>query len=88
MRRAMDVDKNTVLYSVPEAASKLHLPPKWFYERTRKNAIPHRRLGKHVRFSESDLEAIIENAQGPAHPTTTGIAYNNGNGRDQKTPSE
>jgi excisionase family DNA binding protein len=82
----MEADKKPVLYSVPEAALKLHLPPKWFYERTRINAIPHRRFGKHVRFSESDLEAIIKNAEVP--PTLSGIVYNNGNGRKDKATTE
>jgi excisionase family DNA binding protein len=49
----------TVLYSVPEAAARLSVAPKWLYERTRKNAIPHHRLGKYVRFSEEDLAAIV-----------------------------
>jgi excisionase family DNA binding protein len=80
----MDANKKPVLYSIPEAALKLHLPPKWFYERTRKNAIPHRRFGKHIRFSESDLEAIIRNAEVPANSIITGIAYNIGNGAENK----
>ena len=84
----MEADKKPVLYSVPEAALKLHLPPKWFYERTRKNAIPHRRFGKHVRFSESDLEAIIRSAEVQVNPIITGIVYNSGNGTKDKASPE
>jgi excisionase family DNA binding protein len=47
------------LYSVPEAARRLNLPVTWLYERTRKNAIPCHRFGKYVRFTDSDLDAII-----------------------------
>src|SRR5579872_1133005 len=47
------------LYTVQEAAIKLNLPSSWLYERTRKNAVPCRRFGKYVRFSDADLDAII-----------------------------
>jgi hypothetical protein len=30
------------------------------YERTRRKAIPHRKLGKFVRFTEEDLRTIVE----------------------------
>ena len=49
------------LYKVQEAAAKLNLSPSWLYERTRTNAIPFRRLGKYIRFTDEDLEAIIAN---------------------------
>ena len=62
----------TVLYSVTEAAARLSVAPKWLYERTRKNAIPYRRLGKYVRFSEADLAAIISSAFTPASLTNSG----------------
>src|SRR5215813_10463703 len=55
-----------ILYSVSEAAAKLCVAPKWLYERTRKNAVPCRRLGKYVRFSDADLAAIVANAFVPA----------------------
>jgi excisionase family DNA binding protein len=44
---------------VQEAAAKLNLSPSWLYERTRKNAMPFRRFGKYIRFTDDDLEAII-----------------------------
>jgi hypothetical protein len=52
------------------------MAPKWLYERTRKNAIPYRRLGKYVRFSESDLEAIIKSAQVVVNTSITSIRCN------------
>jgi excisionase family DNA binding protein len=84
MLRAMEADNGpTVLYSVQEAAAKLRVAPKWLYERTRKNAIPYRRLGKYVRFSESDLEAIINGAKVPVNTSITGICCNiSGNGQN------
>jgi hypothetical protein len=55
-----------ILYSVSEAAAKLCVAPKWLYERTRKNGVPCRRLGKYVRFSDADLAAIVANAFVPS----------------------
>ena len=62
MRNGLPTETTPILYSVPEAAAKLRVATKWLYERTRKNAIPYRRLGKYVRFSESDLAAIVASA--------------------------
>ena len=51
-----------LFYTVEEAAERLGLRPSWLYERTRRKAIPHRRLGKYVRFTEEDLRAIVDAA--------------------------
>lgn len=56
---APDLAARSKLYTVQEAAAKLSLPVSWLYERTRKNAIPCRRFGKYVRFTDEDLAAII-----------------------------
>ena len=47
-----------ILFTVEEAAERLGVHKTWLYERTRKKAIPFRKLGKYVRFSEADLQAI------------------------------
>ena len=47
---------------VEEAAQRLGVTVGWIYERTRRKAIPHRKLGKFVRFTEDDLRAIVEAA--------------------------
>ena len=47
------------LFTIQEAADVLRIPISWLYERTRRNAIPCRRLGKYVRFTEEDLAKII-----------------------------
>jgi len=46
------------LYTISQVAEILHLPCTWIYERTRKSVIPHRKLGKYIRFTDSDLWAI------------------------------
>ena len=48
--------------TVEEAAQRLGVTAGWIYERTRRKAIPHRKLGKFVRFTEEDLRAIVEAA--------------------------
>ena len=47
------------LFTIQEATEILRIPISWLYERTRRNAIPCRRLGKYVRFTEGDLAKII-----------------------------
>ena len=51
-----------VFLTVEEAAERLGVKRSWIYERTRRNTIPHRKLGKFVRFTEQDLRAIAEAA--------------------------
>jgi excisionase family DNA binding protein len=46
--------------TVEEAAQRLGVTAGWIYERTRRKTIPHRKLGKFVRFTEDDLRAIID----------------------------
>ena len=48
--------------TVEEAAQRLGVTAGWIYERTRRKAIPHRKLGKFVRFTEEDLRTIVEAA--------------------------
>ncbi len=50
---------NGRFYTISQMAELLDLSTNWFYERTRKNAIPFHKLGKHIRFTESDLAAIL-----------------------------
>ncbi|WP_160050975.1 helix-turn-helix domain-containing protein [Nocardiopsis sp. FR4] len=57
------------LLTIPEAARVLAVPESWLRERVRLRRIPHRRLGKHVRFSTADLEQIVERAAQQVAPT-------------------
>jgi excisionase family DNA binding protein len=47
---------------VEAAAQRLDVTVGWIYERTRRKLIPHRKLGKFVRFTEEDLQKISEAA--------------------------
>ena len=51
-----------IILTVEEAAQRLGVTAGWIYERTRRKAIPHRKLEKFVRFTEEDLRAIVEAA--------------------------
>ena len=67
-------EANGRLYTVSQAAAILHLAEAWIYERTRKKAIPHRKLGKHIRFTDSDLSAIVQMGfRGPNEETGAGF---------------
>jgi len=50
------------LFTIKEAAEALRIPISWLYERTRRDAIPCRRIGKYVRFTEDDLKEIISSS--------------------------
>ena len=51
-----------IFLTVEEAAQRLGVTVGWINERTRRKAIPHRKLGKFVRFTEEDLRTIVEAA--------------------------
>jgi len=51
-----------IFLTVDEAAERLGVTRGWIYERTRRKAIPHRKLGKFVRFTEQDLQTIADAA--------------------------
>jgi excisionase family DNA binding protein len=43
------------LLTLEETAALLKVPKSWIYERTRKGAIPHLKLGKYLRFPLAEL---------------------------------
>ena len=51
-----------IFLTAEEAAQRLGVTVGWIYERTRRKAIPHRKLGKFVRFTEEVLRAMVEAA--------------------------
>jgi excisionase family DNA binding protein len=60
--QGMEARTTRMFMTVDEAAERLGVTRGWIYERTRRKAIPHRKLGKFVRFTEDDLQAISEAA--------------------------
>ena len=51
------------LLTVKEVAGFLRVPASWVYERTRRRGgerLPHVKVGKYLRFRQSDLTAYVE----------------------------
>ena len=41
-------------------ADEFGVPATWFRERARQNTLPHRRIGRYVRFRRADVRAALE----------------------------
>jgi excisionase family DNA binding protein len=54
------MDETETLLTPPEAAKLLRVPVSWIYERTRRDAIPLRRLGKYTRIPQGALLQWVE----------------------------
>jgi hypothetical protein len=50
-----DVD----LLSADQAALRFSLPKSWLLEKARQSVIPHRRIGRYVRFSPGELSEYL-----------------------------
>jgi hypothetical protein len=51
-----------LLYTAEQAAVLLQVRPSWLRRRAAARAVPCRFLGKHLRFSRTDLETIAANS--------------------------
>jgi excisionase family DNA binding protein len=61
------------LLTAAEVAELLRMTPAWVYEETRRNLIPHMRLGRYFRYRRSTIEAWttdIEIGPAPKNPKT------------------
>jgi excisionase family DNA binding protein len=59
----MEVFMTQNLIGIKEMASKLDVPVSWLYSRTRTNDIPPYKVGKYVRFVESEVWQWLKNMQ-------------------------
>ena len=62
------------LFTIPEAAALLRVPESWLRKKVTAHAVPHSRLGKHVRFTPEHLRAIAlagEVTPVPAQPVSS-----------------
>jgi excisionase family DNA binding protein len=60
------VEPIDALMKAQEVAALLRVAPGWIYAATRRNAIPHVRLGRYARYRRSAIEAwMAEIEQGP-----------------------
>ena len=60
-----------VLYTPAEAAERTSLPESWLRKAATERRIPFRKVGKHLRFSQADLDALVE--QSAVAPAVTPI---------------
>ena len=54
------MEKIDVYLTVEETAHLLKVPKSWLYRRTSKRQIPHRKVGRHIRFSRRELHCWLE----------------------------
>ncbi len=60
------------LYTIDEAAEALNVPRSWLRDKVTADAVPHTRLGRHVRFTEAHLAQIVAAGERrPAAPIPT-----------------
>lgn len=56
-----------VLLTIEEMAARLKVPPSWLYSRTRETgpgSIPRTKIGKYLRFNETEVMAWIKETYG------------------------
>lgn len=59
-----------LLYTPEQAAQLLGVKASWLRRKAAARAVPCTLVGKHLRFSRSDLEAIVSAGERPARPRT------------------
>ena len=67
-------DDSQVLWTVRQAAAYLQVPASWVYQRTRKNAIPLRRLGRHCRIPRQELMEWVDQQTSLESPSNSSKA--------------
>lgn len=63
-----DLAMGVLLYTPAQAARVLGVRESWLRRRAARRQVPCSFLGKHLRFSRSDLEAIVDGAKVEARP--------------------
>ena len=59
------------LYTIMEAAEALNVPRTWLRDKVTAGAVPHTRLGRHVRFTEAHLAQIVHAGERQASIATS-----------------
>jgi excisionase family DNA binding protein len=59
----MEVFMTQNFIGIKEMASRLDVPVSWLYSRTRTKEIPHYKIGKYVRFDETEVMDWIRKSQ-------------------------
>jgi excisionase family DNA binding protein len=60
-------EQDEPLLTAVEVASVLRVTPDWVYAQSRRNGLPHVRLGRYVRFRRSAIEQWLDEVQRGPH---------------------
>ena len=63
--REAEVSLSEPLLTAEDAAALLRVRTSWVYEATRTGRLPHLKVGRHLRFLRSDLEAWLREQREP-----------------------
>ncbi len=55
---------SSTLLTVQELAKVLCVPSSWIYDRTRRNVIPHIKVGRYARFNPNEVLSWLESQKG------------------------
>lgn len=50
-------------WDIEEAAERINIPASWLRDKVTAEAVPHTRVGKHVRFTEAHLLQILADGE-------------------------
>jgi excisionase family DNA binding protein len=56
-------DNEDKLLTADEVASLMQVTPAWVYAECRRNALPHLRLGRYVRFRRSAIDRWLDGSE-------------------------
>jgi excisionase family DNA binding protein len=62
---AMESPPARLLHTPEQAAVLLQVPASWLRKKAAAHLVPHTRIGRHLRFSDADLTAIIHHGARP-----------------------
>ena len=76
-------DDTDRIYTEAEAAERLNLPQTWIATERRAGRIPHQKFGRHIRYTDEHIAAILKRhevqaASDPAGLTPRSRAYHEG----------
>ena len=70
MNTSSDDSNGDKLLTADDVADLMRVTRAWVYAETRRNAIPHLRLGRYVRYRRGAIEAWMRTVErGPGSPT-------------------
>lgn len=77
-----------VLYTADQAATLLQVRPSWLRRKAAARALPCRYLGKHLRFTRADINAIAEASAQPPRQRRRTLSAADRRARDGKQSTE